>query len=214
MLPSPPERLQELTREYARYAHSAGGLSAVIGGAFCLVSWLAGGLLPMSAALRIALIALPVVWLACKHGLARHYYQRYGRVEALATSSERRMRAAMVACIAAIGFVVVAGYVGGGMPGADASWDLRSVGYVALLLCMPAVAWYWLRTPMDLAVGVFLLCQAALAFTGRSYALWSSAAVFPVAALLLIAAGIREHRRFVALQAEIRALIASRQATP
>ena len=213
MLPSPPEHLQELTREYARFARTAGGLSAVIGGGFCLVSYLAGGLLPMSPALRIALTVLPLAWLASKQWLARHYYQRYGRVEEITTPGERRARVAMVAGIAVISVLVVVGYAGGGTPAGPASWDLGSVGYVALLLCMPAIAWYWLRTPMDLAVGVFLLCQAALAFTGRSYALWSSAAVFPVVALLLIAAGIREHRRFVAIQAEIRALIASRRAT-
>ena len=82
-----------------------------------------------------------------------------------------------------------------------------------LVLALPWVVWRWLRSPLDFVVGVLLLCQAALALRGSSYALWSSAAVFPLAAVLMIGAGIRDHRAFLRIERSIRQLIQSQQAS-
>ncbi len=207
-----PDRLHALTREYARYSQSAGGLAAVIGGGLCLTAYIAGGLLPMSTPLRIALVATPFLWLLLKQAMARHYYQRLGQVEQLTTPDERHIRLMLTTLTAAISIVVAATSLTGKTPFGTPSWDLRTAGYVSVVLSLPVIAWYWLRSPLELAVGAFLFCQAALAFGGSSYPLWSSAVVFPVAALLLIRAGARDHRKFLALRAEIRTLVKSRQA--
>lgn len=208
------DRLHELTREYSRYSRSAGGLSAVLGGTLCLASYFAGGLLPMSPALQISLIAIPPVWLLLKQGMARRYYQRLGQVEEMVTAEERNLRLWITLGVALICLIVVAGFFSGASPLGLPAWDLRSVGFATLVAAAPIIGWYWLRTPLDLVVGVFLTCQAALAITGDRYSLWSSAVVFPVAALLLVAAGIRDHRRFLELRAEIRDLVNARQQAP
>ncbi len=207
----PHDRLQELTREYSRYSRSAGGMAAVAGGVLCLAGYLAGGLLEMSLGLQVALIAMPVFWLVLKQGMAHYYYQWLGQVEEFTSPGERRTRLAITALVALISVVVVATFLLGAAPIGNASWDLRTAGYVSMLAGMPVIAWYWLRNPLELTVGVFLFCQAALAFAGQSYPLWSSAIVFPFAAVLLIATGFGDHRRFLAIRAEIRALVLARQ---
>lgn len=119
-------------------------MSAVIGGALCLASFLPrgrGGLLPMSRALQIGLVAIPLVWLLVKQGMAQS-------VLPPATGPGGRDR------------------------------DTRGAKH-------PSVD-----------------------HNG------SSAVVFPVAALLLVAVRVRDHRKFLALRTEIRNLVPSRQASP
>jgi hypothetical protein len=79
---------------------------------------------------------------------------------------------------------------------------------VALL---PLIVWRWLRTPLEFIVGVFLLCQAAVAFTGQTYAFGPTTVVFPLAAIALVVVGWRDHRRFIRLQTEMRAFVAARK---
>jgi predicted membrane metal-binding protein len=71
-----------------------------------------------------------------------------------------------------------------------------TAGYLAVVVAMPVLAWLWLRTPLEFVTGIFLMCQAALAFNGSPYPLLSVAIVFPFAAVALIVAGVRDHRRF------------------
>ncbi|KAG1166234.1 hypothetical protein G6F35_018308 [Rhizopus arrhizus] len=75
---------------------------------------------------------------------------------------------------------------------------------------LPWVVWRWLRTPLEFIVGVFLMCQAALAFTGQTYGFGPSTAVFPLASIALIVVGWRDHQRFLRLQAEMRMFMAGR----
>jgi len=126
--------------------------------------------------------------------------------EEIEAPGERNTRLAITLGVALICLLVVAGFLSGKTPLGDPAWDLRSLGFAATLAAAPIIGWYWLRNPLDLVVGVFLFCQAALAITGDRYSLWSSAIVFPAAALLLVAAGVRDHRKFLALRAEIRDL--------
>ena len=202
--------LQELTRQYSRFSRSAGGLAAVGGGLLCLASFLVGGLLPAIPMVRGTLIAAPMLWLIAKQWMANRYYQRFGLVEELASDRERRIQRSFVGFAAVISFLVGAVTLAELVPFGIRRWDIVSSGYLLLVLLLPLVVWRWLRTPLDFIIGVFLLCQAALAIDGRSYPLWSSAAVFPVAALILIGIGIRDHRRFRAIEAEIRQLGQSR----
>jgi hypothetical protein len=80
--------LESLTRAYARFSRSAGGLGSVLGGALCLLSYFLGALLPLTPALQVGLIAIPFVWLLSKGWLVRRYYQRFGRAEEMQTRFE------------------------------------------------------------------------------------------------------------------------------
>lgn len=202
-------RLQTLTREYSRYSRSVGGLSAIAGGAACLASYLAGALLPITPVLRITLVVIPLFWLAGKQCLAYRYYQRLGRVEELTTPTERRFQWLFVGFTALVSLVILGSVLSRVTPLGEQPWDLRAAGYIAVVLALPMVVWRWLRTPLEFIVGVFLLCQAALAFAGRTYDFSLGTAVFPIAAVALIAIGLRDHRRFLRLQAELRGVIAS-----
>lgn len=204
-------RMQSLTHEYARYSRSAGGLSAVAGGGVCLVSYLAGALLPLRFELRLVLVALPLFWLFGKQWLAKHYYQRFGRVEELTTATERRWHRLFVGFTALVCLIVVGSLFGRATVVAAPPPDAHGVAYGAVLLVLPVVVWRWLRTPLEFVVGVFLFCQAALAFVGRTYAIDLGTVVFPLASVALIAVGIRDHRRYLCLQAELRRLFASRE---
>lgn len=199
------DQLQALTREYARFSHSAGGLAAVAGGVLCLASWLAGGLLPVTPVLQATLIATPLVWLILKQWMASRYYQRFGQAEERVPLSERRMRVVFAGFTALVSIAVVAGR----WTDAAAPSGMTSVAYMLTVLAMPVVVWRWLRNPLEFAIGVFLMCQAALAFIGQSYPLWSGAAVFPVVALIMIGAGISDHRKFRGIEARIRELLSS-----
>ena len=188
-----PDRLAELesvTREYARFSRSAGGLGFVLGGLLCLASYAAGGLFGDSAPVRVALIATPLVWIAAKELMRRRYYQHLGVASEPETRRERNGRLYNSVVTALASFLIVAGMV------ERDEWGMDLAGYMAVVVAMPIVAWLWLRTPLEFVIGIFLMCQAALAFTGAAYPLGSVAIVFPVAGVGMIVAGVRDHLRF------------------
>ncbi|HEY0037487.1 MAG TPA: hypothetical protein VGB66_12400 [Longimicrobium sp.] len=188
-----PDRLAELeavTREYARFSRSAGGLGSVLGGVLCLASYAAGGLLGTSGPVRAALIAIPIVWIVSKELMRRHYYQHLGAAAERETRRERNGRVITTALTALISITVAALVLARG----DRVMDMA--GYLAVVAASPVVAWLWLRTSLEYVTGTFLMCQAALAFNGSAYPLLSVAIVFPFAAVGLIVAGVRDHLRF------------------
>jgi hypothetical protein len=188
-----PDRLAELesvTREYARFSRSAGGLGSVLGGVLCLASYAAGGLLGASGPVRVALIATPLVWIVCKELMRRHYYQHLGAAAEPETRRERNGRVFTTVVMALISIIVTAGVLARG----DRVTEVA--GYLAVVAAMPAVAWLWLRTPLEFITGTFLMCQAALAFNGTAYPLLSVAIVDLFAGVGLIVAGVRDHLRF------------------
>jgi hypothetical protein len=199
----PSLRLEALTREYSRFSRSAGGLSAVAGGIACLASWLAGSLLPTTPALRVALIALPLAWLLGKQWLAFAYYQRFGQVTERPTTSERRYHLFFTGFTAFVSLQILLVVLGDLAPFGARPWDAAAAGYLAVVVALPIVVWRWLRTPLEFIVGVFLCCQAAVAFAGLTYKIGLGTIVFPIAAVLLIVVGLRDHRRFLQLQREL-----------
>ncbi|MGQ0802072.1 MAG: hypothetical protein ACT4NL_18395 [Pseudomarimonas sp.] len=212
-LPASLERLEALTRDYSRYSQSAGGLAAILGGLTCLASYLVGGVLPASPVVQCALIGMPLLWLLAKHMLARHYYQRFGRVTELITSADVLRHRLFVGFTGVVCMIVAACFIAERQPIGERAWELASVGYLAVVMVLPLATFHSLRTPLDFVIGVFLLCQAAMAMIVQSYPLLSVAALFPVVALVLIAVGIRDHQRFTALAAELRRLMQAAQAS-
>lgn len=206
VLPSRLDELESLTRDYARYSRSAGGMASVLGGVFALLAWLGGGLLPFSTPLRVVLVALPLVWVVVRQVLMHHYYQRYGHVEEQAPRAVRITHGACVATVVVVAMAVTVSVLTRPQPLAAGDY-----GYLALVWLLAPVTWRWLRSPLDFIVGTFLFCQAAVMCAGFAYPVPGTAAaaanpamtvmtlMFPVAALVFIVHGVAEHRRFRAL---------------
>lgn len=213
----PANDLETLTLAYARYSRSAGGLGSVLGGALCLLSYFAGALLPLTPPVRAALIATPFVWLAAKLWLSRNYYQRFGHVEEQEKHNER---VTYWFCVA-VSVLVALGITIGSLITAFRHPDKASAGlagYLALLWLLPLAAWRWMRSAMDFIIGVFLICQAALACVGQTYpmiglthnaeatGLSLIAVMYPLVAVAMIGAGFAQHRRFRSIRARLETL--------
>jgi hypothetical protein len=208
------QELEALTRSYARYSRSAGGMSSVLGGVLCLVAYFCGPLLPSTPLSKAMLIAIPAVWLLGKGLMMRRYYQQMGHVEQQETPLERRMHRLNVVVVVLVALAITTGL-------AMAPWeqlDAGALGYLALIWLLVLATWRWLRSPLDFIVGVFLFCQAALVSAGRSYPLVGTththeamlmslvALIFPLAGLAMIASGIAEHRQFRVLRQHLEQL--------
>ena len=212
------QQMEELTRSYARYSRSAGGLSSVLGGVLCLIAYFAGPLLPSTALTRTVLIAIPAVWLLAKGWMTRCYYQRLGHVEQQETRQERGIHRFYVAAVVLVALVITAGFGTIAKQHAWSSLPVGMLGYLALLWLLVLATWRWLRSPYDFIIGVFLFCQAALASMGNHYPLIGTThtqetmlmslviLVFPLAALAMIAHGVVEHREFRLLQRQLEQL--------
>lgn len=197
------ERLARLTRGYARYSKSAGGLASVLGGGLALVAYVMGALAPPEGLWgRLALASAPFVWIGVKEALRRRYYQPLGRVEEPKTDYERRWHPGLTLFTAAVSLAIVVVVAwesivrGGGLPPAG------MLGYLAIIALMPVLVWYFMRTPVEFIVGVFLVCHAALMLGGNSYALWEQPQA-PIAAVVLVGLGIKQHLEFRRLRREL-----------
>jgi hypothetical protein len=193
--------LEAVTRDYARFAGDAAGWSAIIGGSLALASMWIGAGFDSSPTARGVVIAIPVLWLLLKQ-LAVAWYQRCGRVQPTTDAVALGTRRWLLIGVTAIVIVVA----GGKMASVDSSIDTDTVVYLAGVLAIPVIAWRFLRTPLDLAIGTFLLCQAVLASSGADLRFSGVAWIFVPAAALMIAYGVRDHFRFRILQQRIAAL--------
>lgn len=215
--PTPIDRhaeLESITRDYARYAESAGGLAAVAGGTLCLLSFALGAALAPTLALRLTLMAIPVIWLVLKQIIANRYYQRLGRAVEMLDRGRVLTRRALIAGTAALIVIIMLGVLLDDESVPLPKTTLEAGLYLAILVAIPLIAWRWLRTPIELVVGTFLLCQAALAGKGGSYPLWSTALIFLPAGVMMIASGVRDHQRFRVLQKRIRSAVRAQQSEP
>ena len=189
--------LADLTRRYARFSLSAGGLSSVFGGVLCIGIFLLGLALELSWPLRIALASAPVVWLLSKELLARFYYQRHGRVEQRLSDGERRSHFGFTAFVALVSLVIIISVlIGKGLSGIT----IGGWGYLMVVALMPFVVWRWLWSSSDFIVGVSMICQSAVFLGGGHYQLDWLGAYMLFAGLLAILLGVREHREFLRLR--------------
>ncbi len=197
---APPGELEAITRDYARYADSAGGWSAMAGGVLGLASFAIGATLAPTPAVRGILVVLPLLWILLKAASTR-YYQQLGRVQPVLDPAALRIRRRLAGGITAIVTLVVIGRLAQAAETREPL--LVTTGYLLAVLAIPLVGWRYLRTPMELVIGTFLFSQAALALGGFAYGEMSVAWLFVPVAVLLIGHGIRDHKRFRALQARI-----------
>lgn len=203
--PEPDESIAELTRRYSRFSHSAGGLASTIGGGLALFAYFVGAFTPPEALWgRIGLALTPFIWIVSKELLKRHYYQSFGRVEQVRTVSERRWHIGFTLFTAVI-MVVVAGWVTANLVTGERNLqeDPWVLGYLALVLMTPVLVWYFMQTPLEFIVGVFLMAQAALSLVGVHYSLGQQLQA-PIVGVVLLVIGVRQHLEFLKLRGDLR----------
>lgn len=197
-------RLGELTRRYSRYSASAGGLSSVVGGALVLATYLIGALTaPVSLGARLALASAPIVWIVTKELLRRFYYQRLGKVDEARTTADRRWHLGFTLFSAVISAAVVAGVMAAARNDPATLADPGVLGYLLFVVAMPLLVWLYMKTPLDFIAGIFLITQAAVILAGGHYELGSQLQA-PIAAVVLILYGLRQHLDFRSLERELR----------
>jgi hypothetical protein len=194
-------RLATLTRTYSRYSRSAGGLGTLLGGVFCLLSYFGGALLPLTPFLRVILALLPLVWIAAKESLRLGLYQAQGGVREELDRSQQRWHLGLTVFLA-IGSVLIIGCV---LFYRHAALPYVAWIYLAYVVALPVLTWYFLWSIPECAVGGFLLCQAAVAAAGLTYPLIGFQLWAPVMAVFAILVGWREHRAFRTLRRELEA---------
>jgi hypothetical protein len=197
---TPPDvvRLADLSARYARYSLSAGGLSSVFGGALLVITF-AAGLLDPPPAVRAALVAAPLLWLACKELLRRAYYQRSSAVGERIDERARRWHLWTTIYLAAVAALVIGG-ISMKFGAKVLAWPFA--GYVLVVASLPFVSWRWFWSIADFLIGVLLMCQSAVVLVGLAYPLpWLFIA--GSFALLAITTGWREHRDYLALRREL-----------
>ncbi|MBI5836588.1 MAG: hypothetical protein HZB25_05025 [Candidatus Eisenbacteria bacterium] len=200
------ERLQELTRRYSRFQRNEAGLGHVAGGLLCLGSYFGGALLPWGLPLRLALAATPFLWLAVRGVLRARLYQGLGRVVEPLSAREASWHRLITGLLAtgSVAVLVLLLWKLSARPQGAGLAVLPLAGYLGFVLAIPLVVWFWLWTVGEILVGVFLMCQAAVALVGLHYPLGSQLQA-PLAAGIMVVAGAMQHARFRALKRELRA---------
>lgn len=197
-----PDQLAGLaaaTARYAAYSRSAGGLSLVVGGVLCLAAFVVGATTPLTPPLRYALAAAPALWLLAKELLRALYYQRDGVALERLSARQRRNHRWMVGYLAVMSALILAPIL---WMGGTRMLAWPAVAYLAIVAAMPLVAARWFWSTGDFLVGVLLVCQAAVVIGGSHYP-WQWIAIAAAFAAIAIATGLREHRDYLRLRAEL-----------
>jgi hypothetical protein len=190
--------LQQVTRDYASYSRSRGGLGTVLGGIagilVFVVIWRFGG----NAWTAGLAIGLTVLWLVGKEVIRRRYYRRYGEAQETWAGQARRTHLASVLLFTPLllGFavwIVAAGWL---------SKPATAWPYLVFCLATPWIIWRYLFTVNEIMVGAGLLFICAITASGHTPALLGLLIV-PVYALAMIPLGLAEHRQFRTLAARL-----------
>ena len=202
----PYRDLSDLTRQYARYARNAAGLGNILGGVLTMAMYIVGLTLPLTAAGRVGLALVPLVWIAAKEMLRRAYYQRHGRVTEVPSAEERRWHVILTGITALISLFILGSFFLGGRAGPAEASPWQQAGYLAFVLALPVLVWFFMRTTEEYLVGVLLVCQAAVLLAGGNYPLSWQNAYFPLFAAFAVVAGFRQHRAYLKLERQLRNL--------
>jgi hypothetical protein len=190
--------LQRLTREYARYGRSRGGLGTMLGGCAGLLVFLAVWLFGGNAATASLAVGLTALWLVGKDVIRRRYYQRYGVARETWTSEARRVHRTTLLLITPLLlafalWIVAAGWL---------SHPAISLPYLVFCLATPWIIGRSLFTLNEIMVGTGLLFICAVLASGHTPALLGLLVV-PTYALAMLPLGWAEHRQFRFLAARL-----------
>ena len=195
----PIREAQQLTQEYASYWQSRNGLGNVLGGVVGLVIYIANGVLGPGLLTAALTVGLTLLWLLGKELIRRWLYQPFGEVREIWAPSARRWHIAIVGLLAFLVLgMLIWGLIGGKFD------DPRTWVAFLIYLATPAIAWRYLRTINEFLIGVPLLIACAYNTMGGALTFWDQPQVL-LYALIMIAAGIAEHRQFQMLAAKLQA---------
>ncbi len=202
---------QARVEEYASYSLSKGGLGKVLGGVIGIVIVLMGTLVGAGTWTGILTIALTLIWLFGKEIIRTRLYRPFGQAVQNWSPSERQMHVTLTGFVALISLlVVIAVLITGRQIDQDHTWI-----YLFFTILMPVLTWFFLRTPIEFVVGVFLLAACAIHGSGGAYSLIPADTSFVELAMIsatwspflgsivLIRMGWQEHQRFQSLKAQL-----------
>lgn len=206
------QQLQALNQQYIHLARNAAGVGPVVGGGLFLVAYFAGGSATLELWSRFLLASTPFLYVFAREVLRSYYYQyRYQRASRSHRSWQWILHTVLTAITALASLGIIASVVlteilaqGEGYLFSQASpWPV--IGYVVFLLAIPVLVWFYLWTVEDYILGFLLIMQASVVLNGRTYPLnaWPLALV---TAILMIALGLLEHRRYRLLKRQLQAL--------
>lgn len=195
---------QQLTAEYASYAQRRSGLGNVLGGIAGLAAYFVGLLYGPGTLTAAITIVATLAWLIGKELLRRQIYQAFGMAREPWPKPARRLQIGLTVFLALVAVGVLVGVLWNGYAANPGFWP-----YMLFVALTPLIAWRFLRTESEFIVGVFLLCACAVTSAGGAYDLANFGLLFiavPIAAIALIVLGIREHRQFLVLREQLRAI--------
>jgi hypothetical protein len=209
------DRLQTLTRDYARLSRRGAGLGKVLAGAFLLLLagieffghggrlTFLGAFAPLPAAAVMATFPLPFLWLGAREALGRWWERRYGAVAVAAEPSGRRQwvaRRVVGILLPALMLVGLVPLLAGHLP----LGRVRAAGVVALAMALAVLG---LRLKglgrLERMACVLLFAGPALLLCGIQMAAGDTLLAFPVVGLAAVGIGLREHAAFLRLRREL-----------
>lgn len=212
------ERLERLTRDYARYSSGCGGLGTVLGGCFVLLFLLVdllghrgsmpvwGAFAPLNLQALLPLTALPILWLGARQGMRIWWYEKHGRVEPVPISglhSKGKHRAVIMGFAILVWLFCSMGLL---QMGHAPQKPLRAALILGLLATF-SVALLWLRlTRIERILGAFLFVVPAFLLAGVRLPAADLVISLPVMGLTAIGFGFREHFAFRRISGELSAL--------
>jgi hypothetical protein len=206
--PRPSDLLhrKDVTERYAKFARDASGLGSVFGGVLLIVTWAVGALASLDGVVRVFFALPPIAYVIVNQSFKSKYYQRFGRVTASLSTSQRYWHFSYVAFMAIVGIVVGAAIVTQPIAGASPSELMQRGAYAAFVLAHPIVVARYLWTAEEKVVGTALFCEAAVTLGGQHYGVDIMALVFVGFGGAAILKGLAQHRDFRKLRAQLEAL--------
>ena len=209
--------LEQLTRDYARYAHRCAGLGSALGGIFAFLILavdllghhglsILGAYAPLPIRPVLLLTLLPFLWLAARHGLRVWWYQRFGLVEEAPSETvdprERRRRLALIVVFPLVSAAALTTIYLSKVP----SKPLRAIVFLLLIGAVVFALRSLLHGRLERVLGVLLFLCPALLVTGIQMAAMDSLVALPLVGTFAIVLGLKEHLAFRRLERQLLAL--------
>lgn len=138
--------------------------------------------------------------------MRRAYYQRHGHVSEVLSAEERRWHVILTGITALISLFILGSFFVAKGAGLTEASPWQQAGYLAFVLALPILVWFFMRTTEEYLVGVLLVCQAAVLLAGGNYPLSWQNAYFPLFAAFAVIAGFRQHCAYLKLERRLRDL--------
>ena len=195
--------MQHVTREYASFSQSRGGLGNVLGGVAGLIGFAALWLLGRGVALAALAVGLTAAWLVGKELIRRRFYRPFGDAREIRSAAHRRSHV-IAAALMPVGLVAFVALPVGQARSITPPWSLP-LPYLIACLVSPWIVWRYLRTDNEIVVGFYLLAMSAMTSAGVVPDRLLFGVILPLYSVMLIGLGVKEHRQFQALAARLRA---------